>query len=156
MRTKLLAAAATAALAAGPALAQDVLVSSQGPNELRADWIVGANVTSTQGETIGSIQDIILDGDEGDVTAAVVSVGGFLGFGAKNIAVDWNELQIDWDGNEITLNLTREQADEAEEYVFRDQDMPPPPPPEPAAGGGGTMGGGTAPAPGATGGGALD
>jgi sporulation protein YlmC with PRC-barrel domain len=155
MRTELLAAAAVTALAAGPALAQDVLVSSQGANELRADWVVGATVTSTQGETIGSIQDIILDGEEGDVTAAVISVGGFLGFGAKNIAVDWNELQIDWDGSEITLDLTREEADAAEEYSFRDREYAPPPPPEnePMTGGG-TVGGGTAG--GGTAGGGLD
>ena len=69
----------------------------------------------------------------------MISVGGFLGFGANNIAVDWEELQIEWDATEITLNLTREEADEAEEYSFREQELPPPPTPEEPATGTGVL-----------------
>jgi hypothetical protein len=97
------------------------LVTEQQPNELRGDWVIGTSVTSPDGETIGSIQDLIIDEEEGRVTAAVLSVGGFLGIGAKNIAVAWDELQMSFDAREITLDLTREEAEEAPEYVFRDR-----------------------------------
>ena len=111
-----------------PAEAPAGVVTEQQPSELRGDWIIGTTVMSTQDETIGSIQDLIIDEEEGRITAAVLSVGGFLGFGAKNIAVDWNELQIDYDGRDITLAITREEADAAPEYEFRDQaELPPPP-----------------------------
>lgn len=126
MRYFAVSAAAATMLASGPALADEVLVPSQGANELRADWVLGATVTSLDGERIGSIEDLILDQTDGTVNAAVISVGGFLGFGAKDIAVDWTQLQIDWDGAEITLDLTREAADEAAEYTFRDRDTPEP------------------------------
>jgi sporulation protein YlmC with PRC-barrel domain len=97
------------------------VVSEQQQNELRGSWVIGTNVTSPEDERIGSIQDVIIDMESGQVTAAVLSVGGFLGFGAKNIAVDWNELQIDHDAREISLALTREDAEAAPEYAFRDR-----------------------------------
>jgi len=152
MRHLILPAATVFTMAASSVLAQEAVLSSQSASELRVDWVLGARVTSLEGETIGSIQDVILDTDEGVVTAAVISVGGFLGFGAKNIAVEWDALEIDWDASEISLALTREQADEAEEYIFRDREFAPPEPPPMGTGGGtmgrgagtGAMGGGTA------------
>jgi sporulation protein YlmC with PRC-barrel domain len=124
---------ATPVLAA-PALAQEPVVSAMQQSELRGNWIIGSTVYSPQDETIGRIEDVIIDSESGAVTAAVLSVGGFLGFGAKQIAVDWEELQVDYDGSDITLNLTREEADAAAEYAFRDQDLPPPPTPQPDPG----------------------
>lgn len=117
----------------------EAVVREQAPNELRVDWITGTQVTSPDGEAIGNINDLILDGETGEMSAAVLSVGGFLGIGAKQIAVDWSELQIDYDANEISLDMTREQADAAPEYVFREQEQPPVPAPE----GTGTTGTGT-------------
>lgn len=98
----------------------DAVVMEQGSDELRGDWVIGTTVVSPQDETIGQIQDVIITPD-GQITSAVLSVGGFLGLGAKNIAVDWNELQISEDGQQITLNITREEAEQAPEYAFRDQ-----------------------------------
>jgi sporulation protein YlmC with PRC-barrel domain len=97
------------------------VVDRMEPNELRGDWIIGTSVTSPGDETIGTIQDLIVDAETGQVTAAVLGVGGFLGIGAKNIAVDWNQLQIDYDGREITLDMTREQADAAPDFEFRER-----------------------------------
>ncbi len=119
--------------AAQPVAPNAVVMSQQEANELRGDWIMGATVNSLEDEVIGSINDLILDTEDGRVTAAVVSVGGFLGFGAKQIAVDWNELQIDHDGQQVMLDLTREEADSAPEYAFRDRAEAPAPPPPPAA-----------------------
>ncbi|SEO81406.1 PRC-barrel domain-containing protein [Salinihabitans flavidus] len=122
----------------GAASAQDALVTEQGANELRGEWVIGARITSPDGETIGNIEDIILDQEEGNVTAAVVSVGGFLGIGAKAVAIDWSELQIDWDANEVVVDLTRAEAEEAPEYSFRSRDYRPAEDPSAAGTGTGT------------------
>lgn len=103
------------------------VVREQTQNELRLDWITGTNVKSPDGETIGDINDVIVDGETGELTAAVLSVGGFLGIGSKQIAVDWSKLKIDYDANEISSDLTREEAEAAPEYAFRDQEQPPAP-----------------------------
>lgn len=167
MRTIIVPALATMLLAFGPATAQEsqegqeaqpeqqgqegasmseqenqemsrTVMSEQQSEELRGDWLLGTRIQSAEGETIGSIEELIIDQQSGSVTAAVVSVGGFLGIGAKQIAVDWKELQIEYDGNIIEVNLTRDQASEAEEYAFRERQTPPPP--EPPADTGGTGG----------------
>jgi len=131
----------------GPLLAQEAVRQNQEPQELRADWIVGTTLRTPAGETIGTIDDLLLDREDGSVTAAIVSVGGFLGFGAKQIAVKWQDLEEEYDGSEIVLALTREEAEAAPEFDFRDQALPPPPPaPEPDAGLGTTPPPATAPA----------
>ena len=128
----------------------DQIVREQAANELRVDWITGTTVTATDGDSIGNINDLIINGETGEMQAAILSVGGFLGIGAKQIAVPWEELQINYDANEISMNLTREEAEAAPEYVFRDQEQPPPPAGMDPAGTGtvpadgtGTLGGGT-------------
>ncbi|WP_422075289.1 PRC-barrel domain-containing protein [Tranquillimonas rosea] len=116
----------------------DAVVPEQEQPEMRADWITGATIMSTSGERIGPIQDIMIDSESGQVTAAIVGVGGFLGIGTKQIAVAWDQLQIDYDGQEVQMDLTREEAEAAPEYVFRERQQPPAP--EPATDGTGTGG----------------
>lgn len=126
--TRILSTLAIAtSLAATPVLAQDVLVEEQTSSELRGDWVLGARVTSTQDEAIGSIEDLIISEEDGNIIAAVVSVGGFLGIGAKQIAVDWPELEMNWDANEVRLELSREEAEEADEYQYRNREYEPAP-----------------------------
>lgn len=136
LRSTLIAAIA-APLIAQTAIAQDaeqVIVENQAGSEVRGDWVLGARVYNPEGEFIGSIEDLILDQEDGAVNAAIVSFGGFLGFGAKEIAVDWSELEINYDGNEITLAITREEAEAAPEYSFREQESAPAPMPETGTG----------------------
>jgi sporulation protein YlmC with PRC-barrel domain len=127
MRQSLILTCVGLALAV-PASAQDVVLQNQGPGEVRADWIVGTTVTTPEGETIGRITDILIDEEQGAVTGAIVAVGGFLGFGAKEVAVNWEDLEQVYDFNEVTLQLTREEAEAAPEFAFRERQQPPPPP----------------------------
>ncbi|MDM7459265.1 MAG: PRC-barrel domain-containing protein, partial [Paracoccus sp. (in: a-proteobacteria)] len=78
-------------------------------------------VEAPDGTNIGSIKDLIVDGDTGELKAAIIGVGGFLGIGQKDIALPWDQLSINFDAREITSDITREEADAAPEYVFRDQ-----------------------------------
>jgi hypothetical protein len=55
----------------------------------------------------------------GQVRAAVIDFGGFLGVGSRKIVVDWNALhfgQIANKGESITLELTKDQVKAAPEY----------------------------------------
>ena len=121
---------ADAAAAEQEAMAQEVAASGkvaqqQAANELRLDWITDATVTSPDGEGIGDINDLIVDGENGCMIAAVIGVGGFLGIGEKQIAVPWETLTVNYDAQEITSELTKDEADAAPEYVFRDQESAP-------------------------------
>jgi len=51
--------------------------------------ILGKSVRSSAGEDMGRIVDIIVSRD-GQVHAAIIDFGGFLGIGMRKIAVDWH------------------------------------------------------------------
>jgi sporulation protein YlmC with PRC-barrel domain len=51
------------------------------------------NVYDTSDNSVGEISDVLLDKD-GGVTAVIVSVGDFLGLGAKYVSVPFNALRV--------------------------------------------------------------
>jgi sporulation protein YlmC with PRC-barrel domain len=103
----------------------DVIVEQQERVEVRGDWVLGARVLTPDGVRIGYIEDMIIDKETGSVNAAIISVGGFLGFGAKEIAVNWAELELNYDANDVRLAITKEEAEAAPEYIYRVQERLP-------------------------------
>lgn len=101
------------------------VAQQQAANELRLDWITDATVTAPDGTAIGDINDLIVDGETGEMIAAVIGVGGFLGIGEKQIAVPWEQLSVNFDAQEINSELTEEEAEAAPEYVFRERENAP-------------------------------
>jgi sporulation protein YlmC with PRC-barrel domain len=79
--------------------------------------ILGKSVRSNTGEDMGRIVDIIVSHD-GQVRAAIIDFGGFLGIGMRKIAVDWRALNFAPSGKpgSITVDLTRNQVRLAPEY----------------------------------------
>src|SRR6202049_3793455 len=62
-------------------------VAEQGKDQwLASKNLIGAKVGGPDNATVGSINDLLLE-KNGNVNAAVIEVGGFLGIGAKNVAV---------------------------------------------------------------------
>ncbi|MBA3449053.1 MAG: PRC-barrel domain-containing protein [Pseudaminobacter sp.] len=85
--------------------------------EMTAENLVGTNVYGSNDENVGEIGDIVLDGDK--VDAIIIDVGGFLGIGAKNVAVGMDKLAFmtDADGNRyLYTNFTQEQLEAQPEY----------------------------------------
>lgn len=110
--------------AAAAASAAEKVEVQQAANEWRVDWITGTSVTSPDGNAIGDINDLIVDSETGEMKAAIIGVGGFLGIGEKQIALPWTDLTINSDAQEITTDLTEDEANAAPEYVFREQAAP--------------------------------
>lgn len=63
------------------------------PNQIMASKLIGTRVVSSNNESIGDINDVIVDRN-GQAVAAVVGVGGFLGIGEKDVAVPFNSLEF--------------------------------------------------------------
>ena len=57
------------------------------------ETVLGREVRSVADENMGRIVDVIVD-LSGEVRAAVIDFGGFLGVGSRKIAVDWNILRF--------------------------------------------------------------
>jgi len=75
-----------------PAMPAPALPSTM--NEVYASKIIGANVKNTQGENLGKVDELIIDPHDSRIKAAVVSMGGVLGIGAKSVAVPWDKLTM--------------------------------------------------------------
>ena len=80
--------------------------------------ILGKEVRSVTGENMGHIVDVVVDRG-GQVRAAIIDFGGFLGVGSRKIAVDWNALHFPRPGDKagrVTLEFTRDQLKAGPEY----------------------------------------
>jgi len=62
-------------------------------NHIMASDLIGTKVVSANNESIGDINDVVLDRN-GQIVAAVVGVGGFLGIGEKDVAVPFASLEF--------------------------------------------------------------
>jgi sporulation protein YlmC with PRC-barrel domain len=70
--------------------------------QMSGESLVGKTVKNTANESVGKITDFYLDAS-GAVKLVVVSVGGFLGVGSKDVGVPWTDLKFGRDGNSITV-----------------------------------------------------
>jgi sporulation protein YlmC with PRC-barrel domain len=91
----------------------------------RGDWraskLMGVKVSNMAGETVGDVNDVLIDKD-GKVAAIVIGVGGFLGMGERHAAVSFSSLQLTRDANGNPLakaNLTKEQLKAAPEWTWQ-------------------------------------
>jgi hypothetical protein len=81
--------------------------------------VLGIEVRSA-GRTVGRIVDR-LAGPDGSIEAAVIEYGGFLGIGARKVAIPWRELRFERDGQQLVAvtNLTADQLRTTPEYKKR-------------------------------------
>jgi sporulation protein YlmC with PRC-barrel domain len=95
------------------------------PGQMRASKLIGTNVRNQANETVGEINELILD-KEGKVAAVVIGVGGFLGIGQREVALDYKSLNIKYDPNAMTdagattvmINATKESLTNAPAWTW--------------------------------------
>src|ERR1700736_2539750 len=84
--------ATTTASPPSPAM-QSSASSTSFQGDWRASKVVGLNVYNEKNENVGSINDLLMD-KSGGIKAAVISVGGFLGMGARLVAVPFDKVKF--------------------------------------------------------------
>jgi sporulation protein YlmC with PRC-barrel domain len=129
---KCVAVATIALMVAAPAMAQNAprtetpAQESTNANRFLTNvgqdqWLVGniwnKNVYNSAGKSIGDLKDVLIDRD-GKVVAVVVGVGGFLGLGEKNVAVDYSYLEKNGgiSPNRIVLNMSEQDLRSAPDF----------------------------------------
>jgi len=70
----------------------EAFITQQAAGTLRAPKLIGVAVYDSQNKSVGKIADLLLDHD-GSVKAVVIGIGGFLGMGAKDVAVPYSEIR---------------------------------------------------------------
>ncbi|MCB8838111.1 PRC-barrel domain-containing protein [Aurantimonas sp. VKM B-3413] len=92
-----------------------------GSDQFLSENLIGTSVYGGPGEdadNVGDINDLVL-ASSGQVDAAVVGVGGFLGIGEKDVALPLDQLSVTRDQNndlKIAASLTKDQLDQAPEF----------------------------------------
>ena len=89
---------------------------AESPYQLRASDLIDMDVENLNGDEIGEIDDLIIS--NGKVPNAVISVGGFLGMGEKLVAVPYNELRVDNEGEHIVYDATEDQLKSLPEFNY--------------------------------------
>jgi len=125
MIRKLLATTALVTIAAGSAYAAEGQASDRFLTKVddaaMASTLIGESVytsSSSDAESVGEINDLLV-GNDGDVDAAIIGVGGFLGLGEKNVAVSYDNLKLtpDEDGTYyVVLETSKEELESAPEF----------------------------------------
>ncbi len=93
--------------------------SQAGETDLTAERLTGAEVFGPNDDSLGEVSEIVL-ADDGSVDAVVVDVGGFLGIGAKPVALPLSDIEIlrADDGGDVRVHvpLTEDELDTMPEY----------------------------------------
>jgi hypothetical protein len=153
MLKKLMITTAAAALLTGSAFAQSPqsppasspaptvrveasgkFITEQTPDQFLATKFKGTDVMGVNNEKIGDVADLQFDKDN-KILAYVISVGGFLGIGAKDVALTPASFKIlpptDRENMKLQLAMSKDELKAAPEFK-------PYSPPRTAAGGSGT------------------
>lgn len=79
------------------------------PTLLSASSITGDDVCNQNDESLGAIQDLMLDIETGKIRYAVLSSGGFLGMGERLFAVPWSAFTLDAPNKRFILDVDIER-----------------------------------------------
>jgi sporulation protein YlmC with PRC-barrel domain len=78
-----------------------------------ADDLLGTGVYDRRGDRLGDIETLMIDVATGRIAYAVIAIGGFMGIGARLLAVPWTCLVFDADHGCFTLDITGERLERA-------------------------------------------
>lgn len=78
-------------------------------NAVRADEMIGMEVFDTDGEEIGTVENLIFS-DDGEVLSLVAEVGGFWDIGDTHVNVPWDRVQLTETG--VVTPVTEETVGE--------------------------------------------
>jgi len=87
-------------------------------HQVRTSKVVGASIYNDQNQSIGSIDDVLMSDSDHKAGTAVLSVGGFLGMGAKLVSVPFDQLKIQ-DDKIVMPGATKASLEAMPEYHYK-------------------------------------
>lgn len=85
------------------------------PGEMNLATLIGSDVKNPQGQTIGEVENVLLD-RSGKVDMVVITVGGFMGLGGRDVALKWDEITVNDGGRDVMVDMTEMQLKQMPEY----------------------------------------
>jgi sporulation protein YlmC with PRC-barrel domain len=100
---------------------QAAAIPARQPDMVLVSNLLNTSVYGPNGSTIGEVEDVLVKSD-GKIEGLVVSVGGFLGIGEKNVALRMDRFQVkpEADGRaRITASVTEDELRKAPEFKMK-------------------------------------
>lgn len=94
----------------------DQLAQRETSRLISCDKVEGTAVQNRQGESLGSIDNIMIDKYTGKVAYAVMSFGGFLGIGERYHPLPWSVLKYDAGAGAYVVDLSKQVLEGAPTY----------------------------------------
>ena len=136
MSKELLGAASAVALLAGVAAAQDAgpgatptpaaptttpapaptTPAATAGEAVRAADMIGRSVQGSDGKPLGKVKDAVVDAQSGKIQKLVIASGGFLGLGAKNVALDFDRVEVRPEGGIVAKDVTQKDVEAMPRY----------------------------------------
>jgi sporulation protein YlmC with PRC-barrel domain len=127
---KIVLIAASLALLAAPAFAEDAKTVGAAPadakfstvpkDEMFSSKLKGLNVYNQKDESVGEITDLAIKNHQ--IDALILSVGGFLGVGERYVAVSPASVNVRYDAKNdkwlASMSTTKEALKEAPEFKY--------------------------------------
>jgi len=96
-----------------------LFIPAQKNDQILAKSIIGAHVVDIQGNEVGSVKDLILD-KQGNAVGVVVTWGGVLGIGGKDVGISFGPAQLQQgekpETKLVRLNVTRDAVEAGPEF----------------------------------------
>ena len=105
----LVAVCAGILVASSTAFASELLTSVPNSSRTVTDWYK-QNVYDPNNNKIGEIMDVLVE-PSGQINAAIVGVGGFLGAGEKDVAVNFSSIKPSMKNNKMYLTMDTSKDD---------------------------------------------
>lgn len=87
---------------------------------IQASRVIGTSVYNMAGESIGTIEDIMLEKTSNGIMFAVIGFGGFLGIGEKYHAIPWSVLDYEKSRAGYVVPFSQEQLKAAPAYSINE------------------------------------
>ena len=89
---------------------------------IAADKVQGTDVFNTGGDRLGSVHDLMIDKQTGQIVYAIMSFGGFLGVWNSYHPLPWQSLTYDDRQGGYVVNIDRSRLEGAPSYSGSDPD----------------------------------
>jgi hypothetical protein len=83
---------------------------------ISSEKVAGSKVENTKGDSLGHIEEIMIDKNTGRVGYAVLKYGSFLGMGGKLFALPWETLKFDTRRDAYVIGIPEERLKNAPSF----------------------------------------
>jgi sporulation protein YlmC with PRC-barrel domain len=101
------------------------IIDAQGGNQMLLTQLLGMPVMAADGESIGKVGDVLLTHD-GQAAGIIITMGGILGVGGRDVAIPWSKLVAYADDGELevlAMDVRSEMLEAAPAFQTRDMQI---------------------------------